>query len=360
MLLAYHVHGRPEKRYGQSASLAALAEHYGLPAKQDLDFMAGIRNPNVRQLAELSAYARHDVILTYQLAERLLPEITRPVVELPLLMHTVRLFTERSIHVDVAGIAPIEQQVRAESAKFFELAGVTPAEMSKNSQFVPLLEAALARTGRVLSQKPGKRGMIPAIAKTDATMQALLDDDDPVVEALAHARLNKKGEDQKLARLATLHNIAEATGGSLPPYLVYCGGHTGRFAGGGGFSVQNLGRDGLGAKIRGLFIPKPGHTFIIADLAQIEARITAWYASELEMLEAFAEPRSLFGVCCSRIRLRGAEADRAGSAQSPRASGRLAASGKAGCARPRFRDGGTQIHGDASVRYPGGQAVRQR
>ena len=139
MLLAYHVHGRPEKRYGQSASLAALAEHYGLPAKQDLDFMAGIRNPNVRQLAELSAYARHDVILTYQLAERLLPEITRPVVELPLLMHTVRLFTERSIHVDVAGIAPIEQQVRAESAKFFELAGVTPAEMSKNSQFVPLL-----------------------------------------------------------------------------------------------------------------------------------------------------------------------------------------------------------------------------
>ena len=143
--------------------------------------------------------------------------------------------------------------------------------------------------------------MIPAIAKTDATMQALLDDDDPVVEALAHARLNKKGEDQKLARLATLRNIAEATGGSLPPYLVYCGGHTGRFAGGGGFSVQNLGRDGLGAKIRGLFIPKPGHTFIIADLAQIEARITAWYASELEMLEAFAQNRDLYLEFAARV-----------------------------------------------------------
>ena len=301
MLLAYHVHGRREKRYGQSASLAALAELYGLPAKQDLDFMTGVRNPDVRQLAELSTYAKHDVALTYQLAERLLPQITRPDVELPLLMHTVRLFTERSICVDVAGINPIEQQVREDSARFFELAGVTPAEMSKNSQFVPLLEAALARTGRALSQKPGKRGMIPAIAKTDATMQALLDDDDPVVEALAHARLNKKGEDQKLARLTTLRNIAEAIDGTLPPYLVYYGSHTGRFAGGGGFNVQNLGRDGLGAKIRGLLIPRPGHKFIIADLAQIEARITAWYAGELGMLEAFAQNRDLYSEFAARV-----------------------------------------------------------
>ncbi len=78
--------------------------------------------------------------------------------------------------------------------------------------------------------KQGKLGLIPAIAKKDAAMQDLLNDDDPVVAALAHARLNKKGHDRKVAQLATLRDIAVATGGFLPPYLVYFGATTGRFA----------------------------------------------------------------------------------------------------------------------------------
>ena len=64
------------------------------------------------QLAELAKYAKHDAELTFQLAERLLPQITRPKVELPILMDTVRLFTERAIRVDVAGIDQLDRQVR--------------------------------------------------------------------------------------------------------------------------------------------------------------------------------------------------------------------------------------------------------
>jgi DNA polymerase len=301
MLLAHHVHGRRDGQLGQSVALGALAKHYGLEAKGELDFMCGLRTPGAREMAELSAYAKRDVEITYQLAERLLPQITRPEIELPIIMHTVRLFTERSINVDLAAIGKIEQEVHETTKGFFQAAGVTAEEVSKNGHFTRLLQKALERTGRSLPMKVGKRGQIPATARKDPPMQALLDDDDPVVAALAHARLEKKGQDQMLARLETLRLIAIATGGTLPPYLVYYGSHTGRFAGGGGFNIQNLGRTGLGAKIRGLLLPRPGSIFVIGDLAQIEARITAWYADEREMLQAFANDRDLYSEFASRV-----------------------------------------------------------
>ena len=125
-------------------------------------------------------------------------------------------------------------------------------------------------------------------------MLALVDDDDPAVAALARARLQKKGQDQKLARLETLDRIATATGGFLPPLLVYAGSHTGRFAGGGQFNIQNLGRDGIGGRVRNLLIPQPEHAFVLGDFAQIEARIVAWFAGEQTMLEGFRDGRDLY------------------------------------------------------------------
>jgi DNA polymerase I-like protein with 3'-5' exonuclease and polymerase domains len=300
MLLAYHVHGRKERGHGASASLEALAEHFGLESKGDLEFMAGVRNPNPQQSAELAEYARRDVQITAGLAAELLTLISRPEVELPVIQHTVRLFTERGIRVDVDGIAAIEQAVRTDTTTALDAASTTADQISKNLKFTEMLTVALARTGRSIPLKPGKNGMIPATARKDEAMQALLDDDDPVVAALANARINQKAEDQKLARLATLRRIASATGCILPPYLVYYGSHTGRFAGGGGFNIQNLGRSGLGLQIRQLLRPQPGHVFVIGDLAQIEARVTAWLAGQGDMLDAFRRREDIYSLFASR------------------------------------------------------------
>jgi len=300
MLLAYHVHGRRDAGCGQSAQLGDLAKLYGLPAKQDLDFMVGVRNPTVQQLAQLTEYARRDVEVTAALAERLLPQITRPEIELPILMHSVRSFTERGILVDVAGISPIEAAVRQQTQEMLDKAGVDARSISKNKEFTSLLEAALAKTGRKVPVKMGKNGLIPATARKDPAMQAMVDDDDPAVAALAAARMERRSEDQKLARLNTLRRIAVATGGHLPPYLVYYGAHTGRFSGGGGWNIQNLGKSGVGAQIRGLLIPRPGHQLVIADLAQIEARIVAWCAGQDELLAAFRDNQDIYSQFASR------------------------------------------------------------
>jgi DNA polymerase len=299
MLLAYHVDGRLEKAEGKEASLRALAERYSLPPKGDLDFMCGVRHPNVEQLAKLSAYAKRDVELPAALVGLLLPQITRPEIELPLMMHTVRLFTERGIKVDVPGIDLLAMEIRHDAQDVLQKAGVTPELLSSTDGFATALEAALARTGRKLPMKPGKRKPIAAVAKTDPEMQEMLEDEDPLVTALACARLQQKGGDQKLARLATLRDITKATGGVLPPYLIYHGAHTGRFAAGGQFNLQNLGRSGTGGRIRGLLMARPGTVFIIGDLAQIEARITAWLAGQRDMLDAFAAERDLYSEFAS-------------------------------------------------------------
>jgi DNA polymerase I-like protein with 3'-5' exonuclease and polymerase domains len=294
MLLAHHVHGPSGPGNSQGASLRALADRYGLPPKGNLDFMRGVRFPDVKQATDLREYACRDAEITYELAVKLLPQVTRPEVELRAMMHTVRLFTERMVRVDTAGIDRLAADVLKESEDSLKLADVTAEAVSRDSTFVPLLEQALGRTGRKVPLKPGKNGPIPATAKKDEAMQALVDDDDPVVAALARARLGKRSEDQKLARLRTMKSIAMATGGGLPAYLVYGGAVTGRFAGGGKFNLQNLGRTGLGARVRQLLVAEPGHVFVIADLAQIEARITAWHASEIGMLDAFRSGRDIY------------------------------------------------------------------
>ncbi len=299
LLLANHVHG-PRQISGQKVSLRALAQRYGIGIKGDLEFMSGVRYPSALQLADLTAYAEHDANLTWQLVVLLLPKITRPEIEIPIAMHAVRLFTERGINIDIPGIDNLEHQVCKQVEQYLDQAGVTREEVSKDKKFTELLESALASTGRTIPMKTGKQGPIPATARKDPEMQALEVDDNPAVAALVRGRLEKKSEDQKLSRLDTLRRVATATRGILPPYLVYFGCHTGRFSGGGGFNLQNLAKNGLGGRIRNLLVARPGHTFVIADLAQIEARITAWFADESTLLDAFTAGRDIYSEFAGR------------------------------------------------------------
>jgi len=300
MLLSHHVHGRKEKGKGANASLEALAQRYGLKPKGDLDFMEGVRQPDARQQAELADYAVTDVEITYQLFAKLLPQVTLLIVEVPLMMHTVRQFTERGVRVNVLGIEQIREEILAETQGLIAAAGVTEKTVSADKLFTELMGLRLSRTGRNLATKEGKNGPIPATAKNDQAMLALLEDADPHVQALAKARVAKKSLDQKLSRLDTLEGITRATGGQLPMHLVYYGAHTGRFSGR-GFNVQNMDRSGYGMKIRELFVPAHGSRFIIADLAQIEARITAWLAGQTDMLEAYAQNRDIYSEFASEV-----------------------------------------------------------
>lgn len=76
--------------------------------------------------------------------------------------------------------------------------------------------------------------------------------------------------------------------GFFPHTLFYFGAHTGRWAGGGGFNIQNLqreestflddipGEEAIGVEIRKIIEAPEGYTLVIRDLANIESRIRAW------------------------------------------------------------------------------------
>lgn len=83
--------------------------------------------------------------------------------------------------------------------------------------------------------------------------------------------------------------------GVFPFSIKYFGGHTGRFSGDGGFNIQNMPRgEIMGVDLRSLFVPRPGKTLAIADLAQIEARITLWLARDFETLEQVEKGLSVY------------------------------------------------------------------
>ena len=98
--------------------------------------------------------------------------------------------------------------------------------------------------------------------------------------------------------LSKLKNIRDRTVDGIYPFsLKYFGAHTGRLSGDGGFNMQNIYRDErFGIMLRHLFIPRPGYKFLIADYAQVEARILAWICGMEETLELIRSGISIYEV----------------------------------------------------------------
>jgi DNA polymerase len=73
--------------------------------------------------------------------------------------------------------------------------------------------------------------------------------------------------------------------GTIPAILRYCGApHTGRWSGD-LVNLQNLPREDIfGVSLRNCIVAKPGHVFVIADLAQIEPRILAYLCGNERLL----------------------------------------------------------------------------
>jgi DNA polymerase family A len=74
--------------------------------------------------------------------------------------------------------------------------------------------------------------------------------------------------------------------GRMPYDLKYAGAHTLRWSGGSGLNLQNLTKKKIaGVDVRGCIYPAPGKKFIVADLKQIEARVSLWFAGDFAQLE---------------------------------------------------------------------------
>jgi len=81
-------------------------------------------------------------------------------------------------------------------------------------------------------------------------------------------------------------------------YLKYYGAHTGRWSAGNKMNLQNLPR---GSELRKSLMAPEDHVIVVADSAQIEARVLAWLADEQEVLTQFRNKEDVYKHMATQI-----------------------------------------------------------
>ncbi len=293
-----------------SVSLEKAAEHLGVGQKGNaLASVKGMRrevimgNPTLWKAFQ--EYAKQDVRLTAAIYDKLAPEF--PATERRVMDLVLRCTIEPRFQVDVSMLEAHMVDVHQEKEDLLIAAGnQTKENLRSNDAFQELLEAR----GIEIEYKDGKHGPIPAFAKTDDFMERLSNDEDVEVQALAAARLGLKStiEETRGERMLGVANLLWQDTPLAMPHLMpiplrYGAAHTHRLGGDWKMNMQNLpsGRGGKVTKLRKALIAPSGHKVIVADLGQIEARLTAWVCQQMDLLQLFAEGKDPYAKLACAI-----------------------------------------------------------
>lgn len=309
----------------KKTNLAVQAEEHGLPAKGDTGEFKGCsfkprlaksrsrkKNPPpiyVPPMSEAKAealreYAEHDAWLEWQVFMRNVPHMSRVDVELPLMHHTIELFTKPKLRADKEWAAKIKVELQDAMDDACAKVGVTPKEIASDKGFVATMESALPDDEKI-PMKVSKKGMIPAVAKDDPERKLLEQHKCEAVRDVMDARSTVAGIRLHLKRVDRIVAQAEANGGMLRVPLNYHGAHTGRWSGADKINLQNLPsrnkREAVN-RMRGILVPPDDeHTLVIVDAASVEARGVAWIAGQEDMCDLFRQGEDLYCVYAGRM-----------------------------------------------------------
>lgn len=277
-----------------SASLASLTIHYGLGekgnevihalGKRRLDFTA-------EELARYGSYCDNDVELTY----KLFAEMGRsfPLNELKLIDITIRMFTEPTLELDSEILKTHLEAVQSAKETLMERINAAREDLMSNPKFAEVLRGFGVAPPTKISVTTGKETY--AFSKSDEGFKALLEHENPTVQALTAARLGVKSTLEE-TRTQRLLGIAER--GKLPIPLRYYAAHTGRWGGDDKVNMQNLPR---GSALKLAILAAPQHTLIDSDSSQIEARTLAWLAEQNDLVDAFERGEDVYKIMASAI-----------------------------------------------------------
>ena len=275
-------------------SLKALAEFYEIGekgtevlnalGKRRVDFTA-------EELARYGQYCNNDCDLTIKLFECMAPQF--PTLELRLVDLTLRMFTEPTLRLDKTVLEGHIANVQAAKAELMGKLNYDKADLMSNPKLASLLEFHGVAVPMKISPTTEKRTY--AFAKSDEAFKALLEHEDPMVQAIVAARLGVKSTLEE-TRTQRFINIAER--GTLPVPLRYYAAHTGRWGGDDKVNLQNLPRK---SSLKKAMLAPEGYTFIDCDSSQIEARTLAWLAGQDDLVDAFTKGEDVYKIMASSI-----------------------------------------------------------
>lgn len=292
----------------QRFSLASVAEHMGLGAKGTaLMNMMGKRTAEIKAEGlwpEFCAYALQDNVLCEGIFNRLLPLF--PKSEWRVMDLVLRCTVDPSFVCDTDMLRDHLNQVKWDKAQLLNNCSIDQIKLMSSAKFKAALEERGVKVQMKMSKTTGKE--TPAFAKTDDFMAELADHHDPEVQALAAARLGLRStiEETRTEKLLAVADAFNYVGISpnMPVPLRYGGAHTHRLSGDWGMNMQNLPadrkKDGK-SKLRAALKAPQGHKVIVADLGQIECRISAWLAGATTLSNQFANHLDPYAELASKI-----------------------------------------------------------
>ena len=275
-------------------SLAKAAERYGLGVKGNEVINAlGKRRLDFtpEEMARYGTYCCNDTDLTYDLFQRI--AVGFPTIELRLIDLTIRMFTEPVLELDVGILKDHLSEVQRKKNDLLGKSLISKDNLMSNPQLADTLRTLGVEPPMKVSPATGKETY--AFAKTDEEFKALLEHENPIVQAIVAARLGVKST---LEETRTERFIKIAERGTLPVPLRYYAAHTGRWGGDDKVNLQNLPRK---SPLKKAMRAPDGYDFIDCDSSQIEARTLAWLAGQNDLVAAFDRGEDVYKIMASSI-----------------------------------------------------------
>lgn len=267
-----------------SVALDNLAKYVGCEGKPD-GLIKGkyLADYTDEELENLAAYANNDLLITMALFEQHAHRL--PEEEWDVMNILQRMFHQPTLQFDSGLLRKANQQAiedrQARIQPAIELLGTTEEELRGNAKFPELLK----KHDIEYELKPNKDGvLIPALAKTDAAFQQMLESNHEHTRVAAEARLAVKST-QAITRTERFIAL-DRYNGRCPVAYNYYRAHTGRCSGANKINMANLKR---GSDLRKSIVAPPGYVLGVADSSQIEARTNAYLAGQHDLIKLFRQ-----------------------------------------------------------------------
>ena len=280
---------------GDSLAKAAIAlQKAGHSIQNKGEFLANMLGVHAADMSEqdwldYGNYCIGDVDICHKLYMVLYPIV--PEAELRMMDVTTRMYTNPLFEFDVEILKDYYKRLetqRVDNLTFFTqhfgFNSITETETALRSRkkFPELLESLGVPCPMKWSEKQEK--YVPALAKTDEELTALLEHHNPLVADLVSTKL---GVNQTLALSRCRQFLEIGLRGNLPVPLNYAKAHTGRYGGADSINVQNLPKRSGDTTLRRSIIAPADHVVIASDSSQVEARCLVYMANEQRVVDIF-------------------------------------------------------------------------
>lgn len=281
---------------GQSARLKdcavrAFPDDATMRKGEELADAKGIYDLDPELEEAIAGYCIQDVDLTYAIYLQLVDRM--PQSEMDIIDMTCRMFCEPKLIVNREALVLFRDFQITASEQAIKEAGIDRKVLSSNQQFAQYIQDIGLVPPTKVSPTTGKT--IPALGKNDKAftqMQKMY----PEYQHIWNARKAVKSRINE----TRAQRFIDAThdDGTISVPLRYYAAHTGRFGGTEKINMQNMPRN---SELRKALCAPEGQLVFVADLSNIEARMLAWLADEVDLLDQFRAGDDIYSNLATQI-----------------------------------------------------------